>query len=636
MSASDVTPDALTPVPKPTRRERRAAKRGRVRVNPTAEALQSIKWRVFGVMMIAWFMTMLDLSIMNTALPELQHDFETVLPTASWVVNVYNIVFAVLLIATGRLADQFGRKKMFVGGLIVFTAGSALCAVSWDIGWLIGFRAFQAVGAGMIAPLGFAMTALVFPPRERGKGLAMIAVVALVANGLGPVIGGGLIEIASWHWIFIINLPLGVIGVLLALRWWPETYDLTSNRRIDWIGMGLLAAAVSLFTYGLVEANVKGWDDAQILFFIQLSIVLGIGFVFWQHRARNPMIPPALMRNRQFLSANLAMVILAGGAVGGLFLLAQTFVNLWGFSQLEAGLSLLPIGICGGLVWPLVGRAADNAPAYRLAIPALASLAIGLTWMSFMPSTYEGVVDYLSVLPGLVFIGMGIGIGFPTLNVGAMNAAMGPQIGVASGVVNTSRQLGSALGIALLITVFTSTSAIHFDIKRDHLEDTAYVWAVPKADINAEVSHNLAEFAGAVPRRETAPVGFDRWVRRESAGIARDGFGWSFRVAALLLLLMIPVARRLTLTPVEARANAAILMQQAAARAAAAPPGPGGDGANGAPAGVPVPVSAPAVPAGTGAVAAGNGGGVEGRIADLEAALAGLRAEVADGRERPR
>ncbi|MDW5598236.1 DHA2 family efflux MFS transporter permease subunit, partial [Conexibacter stalactiti] len=547
----------------------------KVRQNPTPEALQAIKWRVFGVMMIAWFMSMLDMSIMNTALPELQHDFETILPTASWVVNVYNIVFAVLLIATGRLADQFGRKKMFVAGLIVFTAGSALCAAAWEIGWLIGFRAIQAVGAGMIAPLGFAMTALVFPPRERGKGLAMIAVVALVANGLGPVIGGGLIEIASWEWIFIINLPLGVIGVVLAWRWWPETWDLTSSRKIDWLGVGLLAAAVSMFTYGLVEVNVRGWDDAQVLFFIQLSIVLGIGFVVWQHRARHPLIPPALLRNRQFLSANLAMVILGAGAVGGLFLLAQVFVNLWGFSQLEAGLSLLPIGVCGGLVWPLVGRAADNAPAYRLAIPALGSLAIGLTWMSFMPSTYEGVGDYLFVLPGLVFIGMGIGIGFPTLNVGAMNAAMGPQVGVASGVVNTSRQLGAALGIALLITVATTTSGWHYDIERDHIEDTSYVWGVPNGVSHGAIAHDLAEFGGAVERSENAPVGFDRWLRREAAGIARDGFGWAFRIAALLLLAMIPVVRRLTLTPAEARANAALLAQAAATRAAAGP-APGG------------------------------------------------------------
>ncbi|MBB4661235.1 DHA2 family efflux MFS transporter permease subunit [Conexibacter arvalis] len=608
-----------------------SAKKAKTRVNPPAETLHAIKWKVFGVMMIAWFMSMLDMSIMNTALPELQHDFETNLPNASWVVNVYNIVFAVLLVATGRLADQFGRKKMFIGGLLVFTVGSGLCAAAWEIGWLIGFRAVQAIGAGMIAPLGFAMTALVFPPQQRGKGLAMIAVVALVANGLGPVIGGGLIEIASWHWIFIVNLPLGALGVVLAWRWWPETYDLSATRRIDWVGMALLGLAVSMFTYGLVEANVRGWNDPQILFFIQLSVVVGIGFVFWQNRAKDPMVPPALLRNRQFLSANLAMVILGAGAVGGLFLLAQVFVNLWGFSQLEAGLCLLPIGVCGGLVWPLVGRAADNAPAYRLAIPALSSLAIGLIWFSFMPSTYEGVGDYLIVLPGLVFIGMGIGVGFPTLNVGAMNAAMGPNLGVASGIINTSRQLGSALGVALLITVFTTTAGWHLSWKRDPIHDNSFVYAVPDPVAFGAVRADIAEFSGAAKRKETAPVGYDRWLRREAAGVARDGFGWAFRIAALLLLAMIPVARKLTLTPAEARANAARMAQQASAGAAAAPPAGAGVGAPGVAAGV------PAIPAGAGAVAAGAGnGGVEGRIAELESALRGLRAELSERQERPR
>lgn len=592
----------------------------KVRTNPPAERLYAIKWRVFGVMMIAWFMSMLDMSIMNTALPELQHTFEANLPDVSWVVNVYNIVFAVLLVATGRLADQFGRKKMFVGGLFVFTLGSGLCALSGefdDVGWLIGFRALQGIGAGMIAPLGFAITAMVFPPQIRGRGLAMIAVVALVANGLGPVIGGGLIEIANWQWIFIINLPLGALALLLALRWWPETYDLSATRRVDWLGMVLLAGAISLFTYGLVESNVRGWDDAGILFFVEISIVLMIGFVLWQRRARDPMIPAGLLGNRQFLSANLAMVMLGAGAVGGLFLLAQVFVNLWGFSQLEAGLCLLPIGLCGGLVWPLVGKAADNAPAYRLAIPALVSLAIGLLWFSFMPSTYESAPDYLFVVPGLVFIGMGIGIGFPTLNVGAMNAAMGPNLGVASGVVNTSRQLGSALGVALLITVFTITAGWHYDWKTDRIEDTSYVRGIPNPIAHSIIRHDLAMFAGAVDRQENAPVGYDRWLRRETAGIARDGFGWAFRIAALLLLAMIPVVRRLTLTPAQARANAAAAAQRAAAAAAAGPP-PAGAGA------------------GPGNGSGGNGEGApasaEERIAELEAALRGLRAELGDGR----
>src|SRR6185312_9891443 len=243
----------------PGRDGRRAARRhaGRMTVtrsNPPVEWLYAHRTRIFAVMMIGWFMSLMDVSIVNITIPTLEHDFETNLSTVSWVANAYNLVFAVLLITAGRLADQFGRKRFFIAGLFLFTLGSGLCAAAWDVGWLIGFRALQAVGAGLLAPLGFAITALIFPPQLRGRGLAMIAVVALAASGMGPVIGGVVVDVANWHWIFLINVPIGVVGLVLAWRWWPETYDLSASRRVDWVGAGLLSAGVGLFVYGLVEA----------------------------------------------------------------------------------------------------------------------------------------------------------------------------------------------------------------------------------------------------------------------------------------------------------------------------------------------------------------------------------------------
>ena len=193
------------------------------RVNPPAEFLYANKWRIFGVMMIGWAMSLLDISIVNISIPELQDEMSTDIATVTWVINAYNIVFAVLLVSMGRLADQFGRKRFFILGLAVFTIGSGLCAAAWSVEWLIVFRVIQGAGAGILAPLGFAITVLVFPPEHRGRGLALIAVVALVSSALGPVIGGTLVEIASWHWIFLINIPFGIVGILLCLRWWPET-----------------------------------------------------------------------------------------------------------------------------------------------------------------------------------------------------------------------------------------------------------------------------------------------------------------------------------------------------------------------------------------------------------------------------
>ncbi len=605
------------------------------RVNPPAEYLYANRNKIFGVMMIGWFMALMDVSIVNITIPELEHDFETSLTTVSWVANAYNIAFAVLLITAGRLADQFGRKKLFIIGLSTFTIASALCATSWEIGWLIGFRALQGVGAGLMAPLGFAIAALVFPPAMRGRGLATIAIVALAASGLGPVLGGVIVEFWSWEWIFIINVPLGIVGVILAFRWWPETYDLSAGRRVDWLGTVLLTSSVGLFIYGLIEANTRGWDDAAVLFFLQISIVLGIGFVLWQRYSSSPMITPALQRNKQFLSANMAMFLLGAGALGSLFLLALVLVNLWGYSQLNAALALTPIGACGMVMWPIVGKGADHLAPYRLAMPALLSMALGLIWFSFLPSTYEGTLDYWIVLPGIVLFGLGVGTAFPAINVGGMGAAVGPELGVASGVINTSRQIGAALGIAVLIAVLTTTSGWYHDARVDRIEDNAYRWAIPNPVAHALVGQNLAEFAGAIPRREHAPVGFDRWLRRESAGIARDGFGWSFRIAALLLLLALPFARRLTLTPEEVRAKAmaAMAAAQAAAKAAAAAASGGGPEPALAGVGTGPPDAASTAGPGTSPMIGalpGRTQSVSARIAELEDALRQLREQVGE------
>ena len=222
------------------------------RVNPPAEFLYANKWRIFGVMMIGWAMSLLDISIVNISIPELQDEMSTDIATVTWVINAYNIVFAVLLVSMGRLADQFGRKRFFILGLAVFTIGSGLCAAAWSVEWLIVFRVIQGAGAGILAPLGFAITVLVFPPEHRGRGLALIAVVALVSSALGPVIGGTLVEIASWHWIFLINIPFGILGIVLCLRWWPETWDLSAGREVDLRGMLLLGGAVFCLTVALI------------------------------------------------------------------------------------------------------------------------------------------------------------------------------------------------------------------------------------------------------------------------------------------------------------------------------------------------------------------------------------------------
>ena len=224
------------------RTDRSVTEATETRRNPSTEFLYANKWRIFGVMMIGWAMSLLDISIVNISIPTLETEMSTDVATSPGSSTPTTSSFAILLVSMGRLADQFGRKRFFIIGLTVFTIGSALCAAAWSIEWLIVFRVIQGVGAGILAPLGFAITVLVFPPEQRGRGLALIAVVALVSSALGPVLGGVLVDVASWHWIFLINIPFGVLGVVLCLRWWPETWDLSAGREVDVRGMVLLGA----------------------------------------------------------------------------------------------------------------------------------------------------------------------------------------------------------------------------------------------------------------------------------------------------------------------------------------------------------------------------------------------------------
>jgi EmrB/QacA subfamily drug resistance transporter len=557
------------------------------RKNPPAEFLYANKWRIFGVMMIGWAMSLLDVSIVNITIPTLQDELSTDIATVTWVINAYNIVFAVLLVSMGRLADQFGRKRFFVLGMAVFTVGSALCAISWSVEWLIGFRVIQGIGAGILAPLGFALTVLVFPPQQRGRGLALIAVIALVSSALGPVLGGVLVEVASWEWIFLINIPFGILGIVLAWRWWPETWDLSAGRKVDVRGMVLLGLAVFCLTVALVEANPFDGHLALWLSLMQAAILLGAAFVWWERRAPNPMITPGLLSNKQFRNANLGMLLFGAGAIGALLLLSLVFTNLWGYEPIEAAFALAVVPLCGLVAWPFVGRAADRRAPGELAKPALILMAIGLLIVSFLPSTSGDALAYLRILPGLILIGVGMGIGFPALNVGAMGAVAGPEVGLASGILNTARQLGAAIGVAILVATFGGALHAHSSWFADEeIEDIVDEWEIPAPIAGTVIQSTLHDYTGGTTERFEATPGFDEEIIRQTAGSAREGFAWAFRHAALLILSVLPLMGALRRTPAQAQAE--FMARMKAQEGHGAPPpddAEGSDGDGHAPAG---------------------------------------------------
>jgi EmrB/QacA subfamily drug resistance transporter len=459
----------------------------------------------------------------------------------------------------GRLADQFGRRRFFVMGLSIFTFGSLLCAVAPTIHALIGFRVIQAIGAGTLAPLALAITAMIFPPKQRGLGLSLLAVVANTAAALGPLIGGMLVEYASWQWIFLINVPIGIFGVVWALRVMPETYDLSASRRVDLIGMLLLGGCLAALTFGLVEANDRGWGSALIVALLAGSVVLAVGFALSQRFGRNPMLTRGLLRNRQFMGASGAFVLFGMGVIGVLFLAVIAFQTMWHYSPIESALATLPIPAFGLVVALLVGRNADRLSPRVTGIAALVVMVLGLIWLSFMPAS----PDYLKVLAPLVLIGVGMGAAFPSINVGAMGSVSGQELGLGSGIVNMSRQLGFALGVAVLVAVFTGTFGTH---EREQL---------PRANGFARalgVNHTSRRYLLARAFQDPNNNDFKPFFPRTSAGKAvqtiaadalRDSFADAFRVAALCVLLAIPLALTMRSNPAQAQA-------QARARAAAA------------------------------------------------------------------
>jgi MFS family permease len=345
---------------------------------------------------------------------------------------------------------------------------------------------------------------MVFPPQQRGFGLAMMAVVANVAAAIGPPIGGVLVELASWpwdvgwHWIFLINVPIGVLGIALALRIMPETRDPHAGTDVDWWGMVTIGGAVFCLTFGLVEGNSHGWGSPLIVSLFVASGLLTAAFALTQRYGSYPMLTRALVRNRQFVGASISLLIFGIAMMGTLFMTVLAFVNLWEYSELEAALAVTPVPLMAMIVSPIVGRLSSRVPPRVFGVPALIVMSAGLWAMSGLP-----VEPSLGrVVWPLALVGAGVGATFPAVSIGSMGAVQGQELGLASGIVNMSRQVGFAIGIALLVAVFT----------------------------------------GQVGDQMSNPEN------------VRDAYGAAFRVAALVTLLAIPFSLTMRRSPVQVAA----------------------------------------------------------------------------------
>ncbi|MFD7260703.1 DHA2 family efflux MFS transporter permease subunit [Streptomyces sp. NPDC059874] len=400
---------------------------------------------------VASFMAALDNLVVTTALPAIRADLGGRLEDLEWTVNAYTLTFAVLLMFGAALGDRFGRRRLFIAGLAVFTGASAAAALSPGIDALIAARAVQGVGAAIMMPLTLTLLTAAVPAARRGMALGIYGAVTGLAVASGPLIGGSLTEHISWQWIFWLNVPIGLALIPLArLRLAEST---APNSRLDVPGTLLISGGLFGIVYGLVNANSEGWTSTPVLAGLIVGAALIGGFVHHGFNNANPMLPMRLFRNRGFLGINAASLLMFLGMFGSIFLLAQFLQGVAGYSPTEAGLRMLPWTGMPMIVAPISGILSDRIGGRPVVAAGLALQALGLGWFAMILSAD---VSYAAQLPALIISGIGMGMYFaPASNVLMSTVAPADQ-GKASGTNNALREVGGALGVAVLASVFSA------------------------------------------------------------------------------------------------------------------------------------------------------------------------------------
>ncbi|HEY2508914.1 MAG TPA: DHA2 family efflux MFS transporter permease subunit [Streptosporangiaceae bacterium] len=405
----------------------------------------------FAVTSAALFMASLDNLVVTTALPSIRDHLHASLQGLQWTVNAYTLTFAVLLLTGATLGERYGRRRMFVIGLSLFTAGSAAAALAPGIGALVAARAVQGVGAAIVIPLTLTLLSAAVSPQRRGLALGAWGAVGGLAIAIGPLVGGAVVEGASWQWIFWLNVPIGI--VLLPIAWARLTESHGPATSLDLPGLVLASVGLLGIVFGVVRGNDHGWTSGTVLLPMVIGALLVAAFIAWELRAPQPMLPMHLFRSRGFTMTNAASLLMFFGMFGAIFLLAQFLQVVQHYSPLEAGLRTLPWTGMPVLIAPIAGVLSDRIGGRPLLATGLALQAIGLGWLAAVTSP---TVAYTAMVPAFVIAGVGMSLFFaPVANV-VLSSVRRDQEGIASGANNAIRELGGVLGIAVLGAVFSA------------------------------------------------------------------------------------------------------------------------------------------------------------------------------------
>jgi EmrB/QacA subfamily drug resistance transporter len=397
-------------------------------------------------MCFALAMVMLDNTVTNVALPSIQRSFDASLSSLEWTINAYTLTFAVLLVTGGRLGDIFGRRKVFLIGVVIFAAASATIGFAPSEGFLVASRAVQGVGAALMMPATLSIITNAFPPQERGKAIGMWAGVSAIALALGPLIGGWLTEDVTWRAIFFINVPIAVVAIFVTLFATEESRDETSSRRVDYPGIVTLTVGLTALVLALVEGNSWGWGSPAIVGLL-IAAVGGLAtFVAIERTTEAPIVDFDFFRSRSFLGANIVAFSISFGMFAVFFFLALYMQNILGFGPLETGVRFLPTTLVIMVAGPVAGRLSDRiGPRTPLTI-GLLLVAVSLAWQSRI--SVDTSFGFL-VVP-FVLLGIGMGFTMSPMSTAAMNAVDRSKAGVASGTLSMTRMVGGTFGVAAL------------------------------------------------------------------------------------------------------------------------------------------------------------------------------------------
>ncbi|AJF64675.1 MFS transporter [Streptomyces vietnamensis] len=401
---------------------------------------------LLAVTCLGQFMVLLDNTIVGAALPDMQHRLHTRLTGLQWIVDAYVLLVAMLLLSGGVFADRFGRKRVYLTGVVVFTAASALCSLAPSLGWLVVGRVLQGIGAAALSPASLALLAAAHPvPQERMKAIGLWAGLSGIGLAAGPVAGGVLTDAFGWPAIFLVNLPIGVVLLLVGLRSLDETRN-PGAPAIDVPGTVLSVLGVGVLTYGLIEGGARGWTSPVILGSFAAAVVLLAAFVAVEARRSAPVLPLRLFRRRLFTVSNTAMVVVGFALMGSSFFFSQFFVYVQGSSILRAGLQTLPLSLAMVIVSPYAGRLAARYGFRVVVTTGLALAGLGLLALG----TVHADTGYGNVWWRLGVVGTGFALTMSPLTGAAIQAVSPQEGGLASGISSTTRQIGAVLGVAVL------------------------------------------------------------------------------------------------------------------------------------------------------------------------------------------